>query len=97
VAGLGVGAVSGALALDKRSGLDAACPDGNCPPALHGDVDSFDTLRLLSNVGFIAGGVLAGAGMLLLITAPSAPEPSTAGRLPRLRVGPGGVSLEGSF
>jgi hypothetical protein len=69
-AGLVVGGVSGGLALSKRSDLKSACPNKRCAPDLHGDVDSYETLRVVSSMGFIGGAVLAAAGITLLIVAP---------------------------
>ncbi|HYJ11875.1 MAG TPA: tetratricopeptide repeat protein, partial [Polyangiaceae bacterium] len=62
------------------------------------DVSSLRMFRTLSTVGFIAGGVLAGTGVVLLLTSRSKTEqarraPSTLA----LGVGPGDVRLEGSF
>jgi hypothetical protein len=95
-AGLVLGGVSGGLALDRKSTLDEGCPGGNCPPPLHGDVDAFETLRLVSTVGFVAGGALFAGGVVLLLTAPPAKDegpPAAA----RLRFGVEGAWLEGSF
>ena len=91
-AGLVVGAITGGLALDKRSSLEKACPNKQCTPQNHGDVDSYQTLRIVSGVGLIAGGALAAAGIVLLIVAPSAAEPAVS-----LGVTPMGFSLTGTF
>lgn len=67
-AGLAVGSIFGAMALGTRDDLDDNCPQTACLPAFHGDVDAFDTQRTVSTVSFAIGGVLAGAGLILVIT-----------------------------
>lgn len=93
-AGLVVGAITGALALDKRSSLETACGETKqCAPPLHGDVDTYQTLRIVSGVGFIAGGLIAATGIVLLIVAPSTPAEPAA----QLRMTPTGIAFTGTF
>ena len=69
--GLALGGVMAGLALGKRSELkDAGC-SATCPHEQQPEVDRLDRFRLVSGVGFIAGGVLATTGIVLLLTAPS--------------------------
>jgi len=91
--GLGLGAVMGVLALNKHSSIENSgdCPDGHCPPDKQADVDRLNTFRTVSTVGFIAGGVLAGAGIVLVLTAPSSDAPLAA------TVSGNGVNLRGHF
>jgi hypothetical protein len=98
-AGLVVGAVTGGLAISKKNSLEAGCPNGDCPPPLHGDVDEFETLRLTSTVSFIAGGVLAAAGITLVVTgAVTGSSASTQGPVQgRLTLTPTGLRFEGRF
>jgi hypothetical protein len=95
-AGLVVGGVAGGLALSKRSQLDEnpGCKDDHsCPSAVSGDVHSLNTLRTLSSVGFIAGGVLAATGVVLLVTSPaSAPKTSLA-----VWLAPSSAGVSGKF
>jgi len=72
-AGLALGSAMGVLALDKHASIEnsGACSDGRCPADKQGDVDRLNTFRTISTVGFIAGGVLAGTGIVLLLTAPT--------------------------
>ena len=94
-AGLVFGGVSAALAADKLSSLDEGCnPSRECPTSLHGDVDSYDLYRTLSTTGFVAGGVLAAGGIVLLVTAPAAPS-ARSGLTPLLW--PGGGGIKGRF
>lgn len=92
-AGLVVGAITGGLALDKRSSLDKVCQDKQCTPEFHPDVDTYQTLRIVSGAGLIAGGALAAAGIVLLIVAPSAPTEASVS----IRVSPASLSVSGTF
>jgi hypothetical protein len=67
VAGLAAFGVVGALAMAKQSKLDDHCPQGQCAPAYHSDVDRYETLKTVSTGLLIGGGVctLVGAGLLL--------------------------------
>jgi hypothetical protein len=91
-AGLVVGAITGGLAIQKRKDLEDNCPEGACAPEFHGDVDAFGRLRTITSLAIIGGGVLAAAGVVVVLTAPD--EPSSQARLV---LGPGSVSLSGSF
>lgn len=90
-AGLIVGAVTGGLAISQKSDLDAGCVDNACPPPLHASVDDFETMRLVSTISFIAGGVIAATGVALVITG------AATGEYSALRVGPGTLRIEGRF
>ena len=72
-AGVALGSVMGALAAGKRSSLknSGGCTATVCPPEKQSEVTSLNTFRSVSSVGFIAGGVLASTGIVLLLTAPS--------------------------
>jgi hypothetical protein len=95
-AGIGVWIVSGALALAKNSVLQqpGSCgPELKCPSRLSADADTYNTERDVSSVGLIAGGVLAAAGVVLVLTAPR-PEPS---RTYGVFAGPTGGGVRGAF
>jgi len=99
-AGIATGAITGVIALGKRSDLDdnPACKDGHCLPSVRGDVDSFRTMRTISSIGFIAGGVCAGAGVVLLLTGGSSSKRAErATPAMALRMAPGNVSVTGTF
>ena len=70
--GIALGGVMGAFAISKRSALrDSGCTDSHCPYDEQADVNRLNTFRTVSSVGFIAGGVLATTGIVLLLSAPS--------------------------
>ncbi len=98
--GLVVGGVTGGLALSKKQALDdnPACGAGKCLHSVDSEVSSLRTFRTVSTLGFIAGGVLAATGVVLLVTSSDA---QTQGKTsaPRLAlgVGPGHLQLLGRF
>ncbi|MEO8877811.1 MAG: hypothetical protein ABI461_19615, partial [Polyangiaceae bacterium] len=59
VVGLGVGGVTGVLALSKKSTLDDACGASktSCPASSQSDIESAKTMGTVSTIGFIVGGV----------------------------------------
>lgn len=98
-AALIMGAVTGGLALSKRSALLESCKDGHCPKGSEGqyesDVNSYNTMGTLSTIGFVSGGVLAVAGVVLIVTAPKAQKAQTGWVKPV--VGLGYLGAEGKF
>jgi hypothetical protein len=98
VVGLGVGAITGALALGKTSDLKKNCPSFTCDPSFQSEIDS---AKLLSNVStatlVIGGAALATGGVLLLVQRPR-PATDRAGQVVwGLRAGLGRLDVEGRF
>jgi len=93
VAGIIVGAVFGGLAIGKKNDAAPDClPDfSKCNSAGKAIVDDGLTFGTISTVGFIAGGVLAAAGLTIFLLAPSSKEHVTA------FVSPTGVFVGGVF
>ncbi|MFT3767790.1 MAG: hypothetical protein QM820_20230 [Minicystis sp.] len=91
------GAVTGGLALSKHAALLETCPDGHCPKGSEAQnqsaVDSYKTMGAISTVGFIAGGVLAATGVILVVTAPKAKQTATVTPV----IGLGYLGAEGRF
>lgn len=92
-ASLIAGAVAGGLMLGKKSDLDDGCPGGGCPPERHDDLDTFRTFRTVSNVGYGVGLIGVGAGVVLLLTAPSSPRAASL----RPWIGFGAAGVAGAF
>jgi hypothetical protein len=94
-AGLAVGGVFGSMAMGTQSDLDDSgdCVDQKCEPSQQDNVDKLGTQRTISTVGFIAGGVLAATGIVLVFTAPKGDTRPQAS----LRVSPGGFVFERAF
>jgi hypothetical protein len=98
-AGLVVGAVTAGLAASKRSSLIQQCPTGHCPaslqPTLQSSVDAMHTDAAVSTAGFVAGGVLAAGGLILVLTAPKAQTTGSGWVMPL--IGPGFAGAQGRF
>ena len=92
-AALAVGAVTGLVALSKKSDFDSspACSDNRCAPSEQANADSYNRLLDVSTAGFVAGGVLVAAGGVILLSAPKSAERVS------FRLGPGGVVVKGAF
>jgi hypothetical protein len=99
-AGIVVGAITGALAMGSRSSASSSpCASGPCSAGdlstYSSDRDSFYTMGTVSTVSFIAGAVLAGAGVVLLVTSPRE-RPATTGWVAPYVAGTG-AGLAGAF
>ena len=91
-AGLALGATAGIIAEVKLSNLrNDGCRDKWCPTSYSGRVDSYNRLRTISTVGFVAGAVVEAAGITLLLT-----SPRHRGDV-ALMVGPQNVAIQGGF
>ncbi|HHH31768.1 MAG TPA: tetratricopeptide repeat protein [Polyangiaceae bacterium] len=106
VAGLVSFGIFGGLAKSKFDSLEESCPSRtNCPLELEGDASDGKTFQTVANVSLGIGiaGVVAAAGFLtweLLDPAEDggdSPDGSDTAFRPRLGIGPGSVSLWGSF
>ena len=96
--GLGLGVVTGVLALGKHSTLSSECGGGSCPPSAQSDLDGYHTMGILSTVGFIVAGVGAAAGVTLLFVLPKGDSaPASAGLQVQPVVGPGSIGATGRF
>ncbi|WP_437513957.1 PEGA domain-containing protein [Sorangium sp. So ce1099] len=97
VAGLGVFAVAGGLALDKVAWLNAHCPDKQCPSTETRNQNAAATLGTAATVGLVVGGLgLAAGTAVLLLTRPGRGE-RRAGPSVSASVGLGGFEVEGRF
>ena len=77
VAGLAVGAITGAMAISAKSDGEASCPKEpyafRCPTQEGADAwNRAETMGTISTVGFIAGAALLAGGVVLWLTAPKA-------------------------
>lgn len=88
VIGIGVGAVAGIVALNKRAAADEFCPsDDACYSPGAALVDEATTIAHVSTIGFAVGGAALAAGLTVLLLAPSDDAELSA------RVSPLGASL----
>jgi hypothetical protein len=93
-AGVVLGGVTAALAISKKNMIDGAydCQQNHCDPRERPLVNDYNHFRTVSSIGFIAGGVFAATGVVLLLTAPRSSEPRAA-----LWVGLGSLGFIGKF
>jgi hypothetical protein len=80
VAGIAVGGVFGIQALNKQGELrDKGCGSDSCPQIAGAAelVDEYNSARTVSTVGLWAGGVLAAAGVTLVLVTPKSKPPVT--------------------
>jgi hypothetical protein len=99
-AGIVTGSVTGLLALGKKGDLD--CPDKQCSGAAADDLDSANTMALVSTIGFAVGIPAAAVGTILLVTGSSGSEKSGAKAEPKRfaatpYVGVGSAGVTGTF
>jgi hypothetical protein len=98
-AGLVTGIVTGVMAISKRSDTLSHCSSsGVCPPDQQSNVDSYNTLGLVSTVGFVVAGVGAAAGVTILFLQPKGGDaPAATGFHVVPVVGLGSLGAKGSF
>ena len=96
-AGLVLGGITGGLALSKHASLEESCPTGQCGAGFNDKISSYETLGMLSTVGFIAGGALGAAGIVLLVTAPTTPVGEKASAFVPISFGVGPGSVRATF
>jgi hypothetical protein len=92
--GVVVGGVSGAIVLSTKSKLDSSeeCVKQACGPVEYDNVDRLNSMRTVSTVGFVTGGVGLAAGLTLLLTTPKARETAQPQVAPWIGFGSAGVS-----
>jgi hypothetical protein len=94
-AALITGVITGSLAIGQHSTLANECPGGVCQTsAAQNDLSSYHTMGTVSTIGFIAGVVLGGGGLVLVLTAPRS---ASAAATVRPYVGLGSLGAVGSF
>jgi hypothetical protein len=95
--GIGVGAVTGLMAMSKASSVKDACNGTTCPRSIDGDLSSGRTMGNISTIAFAVGG----AGLATMVVGlvigghKESPPTSTARVSPWIGLGSAGVI--GSF
>lgn len=94
VAGVIVGGIFGGLAIGKKNDAAPLCTSdfSKCTTAGKAIVDDALAFGTVSTIAFIAGGVLAAAGVVVFVLAPKKKEANVS-----FSVSPFGVSMGGSF
>ncbi len=98
-AGIVIGAGTGGAVIAKHPSLVKACPGGKCPASEQSALNTYNALGIASTVGFVAGGVLAVTGVVLVVTAPKPPKNQSAslGLTVTPTLGGGALGAMGSF
>lgn len=98
-AGLVVGVATGAASLAKVSKIKESCTGNRCPASTESDRSKANTLANVSNVGLgvAAAGAIVGAIGIGLSFHHEAPDGEPSSASAALKVGPAGLSLEGTF
>jgi hypothetical protein len=97
IVGIGVGAIFGAMTFSQWSTAQSECTNAsNCGPGsqAQNDKNTATTSATVSDVGFIAGGVLVATAAVLWFTAPSGLQVQVA---PAASPQSAGLSLRGTF
>lgn len=97
VAGLVVGGVMGGLAMGQQSDAEEGCPNGRCSAEGNDARTSAGTFADVSTAMFIAGGVLAAAGVVIIIVAPKGDRDEKPAATASLKLGAGSFSIVGGF
>jgi hypothetical protein len=97
VAGVVAGAVLGVVAISKNNDAGTHCLGTVCDASGYSSGSSATQAATASTIAFIAGGVLAATGFVLLITSPSSSASARIALRPALGAGSGGGVLEGSW
>jgi hypothetical protein len=92
--GIVVGTVAGLTVKSRYGDYQSACPGNRCNSSIEQDkLDSYNTLRTVSTVGLIVGGIATAVGVTLLLTSSEATGTAKVG----LFVSPNSAELSGSF
>jgi hypothetical protein len=102
-AGVATGTVTGLIVLlSKKSTLQNECTNNVCGPSSYGDLDSANTLSIVSDIAFVVGGAGAAVAIAsLIIGHDQTSEPASPAAAAHLRVapwfGPAAAGVTGSF
>lgn len=97
VAGVALGAVSGAIVASKASDLSDTCPNNRCPAGSQDKIDSASSWATVSTVGFVVGGVGIASGVVMLLLGKPSGSPSKAAAGVKPVIGARYLGLDGRF
>ncbi len=97
VIGIGVGSVTGVMSLSETSTIKNQCNGNACPSSQTNALSDARTLAMISDIGFIAGGVLAALGVTFIVIGATKIVHGERGRGPGEHVRDGHVLIYGSF
>jgi hypothetical protein len=93
-AALTTGSVAGLHAIERKQRMDAECDPGGCSPEGRRAAREGGTLASVSTMSFVAGAVLAGAGVTLLVLHSRTRPPAASSRL---ELGLSGLHVRSEF
>ena len=96
-AGVVVGAITGLLALQKRSDLNGMCDGSACPRSAESSLNSYHSLGLVSGIGFGVGLAGAATGVVLLSVGSKGDAKRASAHGLQLQMGPEGFRFRGDF
>jgi hypothetical protein len=91
------GVVTGLMAKSKLSSVEGACVADHCPPAKKSDADAAESLATTTNVLWIGGGVLLGAGAAMYLLGKPRSTSARVDVVPAIGSGFQGVAAQGAF
>ncbi len=91
------GVVTGLMGKSKLSQLESDCPNKRCTSDKQGDADSIKSLQTVTNVLWVGGVVVAGAGAAMFVIGGKKPEEKAARIVPVVTPGGGGLFAVGRF
>jgi hypothetical protein len=95
--GIGVGSVTGLMAISKANAVKDECVDNKCPPSTEDDLDASKTFGTISTIGFGVGLAGIALGIWGLMSSGGSPEkPPTSARLEPV-IGNRFVGVRGAF
>ncbi len=97
VASMGTGAAFGVVAKNRLNASSGHCQTPACDPTGLADVSDAKNAATISTITFVAGGVLLAGGIVLYLTAPSAPSKTGLVVAPAASPSFAGLSLRGGW
>jgi hypothetical protein len=77
--GIGVGSVTGLMAINSKNSAEKGCVNGMCPPSTWNDIDAARTSSTIATIAFAAAGAGAVLAVVSYMVAPEKPVPAAGG------------------
>jgi len=96
---IGAGVGLGVTSQNQEDEIAPRCPGGQCPPAEYGALESAERLATGANILYLAGGIVAAAGVTLIVIDLASEDQAAVGATaaPQLHLRPLGVEVRGQF
>lgn len=96
-AGAVIGSITGAMSISQTNTIKTECGGIVCPPSRKGEIDSANTLALVSTISFVAAGVGAAVGAVGVVVVATKKPTTQAATFVRGYVGFSSIGIEGTF